>query len=152
MRAAKERLTDTSMPDMDAFLKTYPDPEATFYGTPSSPLAQPSAAYIEHARAQLCNDFPRIAPQSLELLLNQCGNHYAPSALAITHNVTIQNNQVIGEDDIATEVIPVPLAMLPRDTGIDTPVLHHYNIVFRVDSGSYVGRCFIPKAWVLNVI
>jgi len=101
MRAAKERLTDTSMPDMEAFLKTFPDPATTFFGTSSTPLAPPSAAYIEHARAQLCHDYPRIAEQSLAQLLNTCGNHYAPTVLVIMNNVTIQNNQLMGEDDIA---------------------------------------------------
>lgn len=93
-RAARKRLMNTKPPNMDAFLRMYPDPEATFYGTSISPLSRPSAGYVEHAKTQLLNDYPRLGKNGIKLVLETCDHHYAPTKRALDEALARQGKNL----------------------------------------------------------
>ena len=74
---------DTSLPDLDAFLEMFPDPDATFYGAPAAPLPPPTAAYMEHASSQLRNDYTRLSVPCIARLLVAHSHRYAPTVRAL---------------------------------------------------------------------
>ena len=90
---------DTTLLDMEGFLKMFPDPEETFYGTPQR---TPCAAYVEHASTQLYNDYPQLSTYGIELIFDACEQQYAPTRRAIDNALAFQGNEstyILGEDE-----------------------------------------------------